>query len=206
MPRSAPESPDEPPVSARPEEIESLLERVRCNQLGEQDLRLLERLLRLLLSVVRFVEQKNTSWARLKRLLFGPPSNPPSSAPLSSPVCAEPSDASPVPAREPPPKRSGHGRLPGSAYTGATSVHCFHPQLQSGACCPDPGCGGRLFDTAAPAIFIRLTGQPLVGATRYEQQVLRCSTCQQRYTAPLPAGVPAEKYDATADVAIVMAK
>jgi len=41
------------PVSARPEEIESLLERVRRNQLGEQDLRLLERLLRLLLSVVR---------------------------------------------------------------------------------------------------------------------------------------------------------
>jgi hypothetical protein len=51
--------PDEP-VSARPEEIESLLERVRRNQLGEQDLRLLERLLRLLLSVVRFLEQKNT--------------------------------------------------------------------------------------------------------------------------------------------------
>ena len=112
----------------------------------------------------------------------------------------------PVPAPEPKPRRPGHGRLPGSAYTGATSVRCLHPQLHPGAGCPDPGCGGRLFDTAAPAIFIRLTGQPLVGATRYEQQVLRCSTCQQRYTAPLPAGVPAEKYDVTADVAIVMAK
>jgi hypothetical protein len=40
-------SPPDEPVSARPEEIEGLLERVRCNQLGEQDLRLWERLLRL---------------------------------------------------------------------------------------------------------------------------------------------------------------
>src|SRR3954454_2158250 len=196
------------PVSARPEEIESLLERVRRNQLGEQDLRLLERLLRLLLSVIRFLEQKNTSLARLKRLLFGPPPDPPSSPPPASPVSTEPSGTalSPVTAPEPPPKRPGHGRLPGSAYSGATPVRCLHPQLHPGAGCPDPFCGGRLFDTAAPAIFIRLTGQPLVGATRFEQQVLRCSTCQQRYTAPLPEGVPTEKYDATADVAIVMAK
>src|SRR3954454_2211868 len=128
------------PVSARPEEIESLIERVRRNQLGEQDLRLLERLLRLLLSVVRFLEQKNTSLARLKRLLFGPPLDPPSSPPPASPGSAELSEAAPVPAPapEPPPKRSGHGRLPGSAYTGATPVRCLHPQLHPGACCPDP--------------------------------------------------------------------
>src|SRR5947199_7244983 len=115
-------SPLDEPVSARLEEIESLLERVRRNQLVEQDLRLLERLLRLLLSVVRFLEQKNTSLARLKRLLFGPPPHPPSSPPPASPGSAELSEASPVPrpAPEPKPKRRGHGRLSGSAYTGAT--------------------------------------------------------------------------------------
>lgn len=36
--------------------------------------------------------------------------------------------------------------------------------------------------------------------------MLRCSRCRQRFPAPWPEGVPAEKYDATADVAIVMAK
>jgi transposase len=46
-----------------------------------------------------------------------------------------------------------------------------------------------LYDTKQPTIFIRLTGQPLVGATRYEQEALRCSACQERFTAPLPAGV-----------------
>src|SRR3954451_16518058 len=90
--------PDEPPISARPEEIESLLERVRRNQLGEQDLRLLERLLRLLLSVVRFFKRKNASLAHLRRLLFGLPSDPPSSAPPASPVCTGPSDAPLAPA------------------------------------------------------------------------------------------------------------
>jgi transposase len=201
-------SPPDEPVSASPEEIESLLERVRRHQLGEQDLRLLERLLRLLLNVVRFLEQKNASLARLQRLLFGRPSDPPSSPPPAPSASTDSSAAplAPAPTPEQDSKRRGHGRLPSSAYTGATLVRCLHPQLHAGDCCPDPLCGGRLFDTDAPAIFVRLTGQPLVGATRYEQQVLRCSACQQRYTAPLPAGVPAEKYDATADVAIVMAK
>jgi len=86
---------------------------------------------------------------------------------------------------------------------GAVRVRCTDPQRQTGDRC---GCGGRLYNTHEPAVFLRFTGQPLVGATRYEQVVLRCSSCQQRFPAPLPDGVPAEKYDATADVAVVMAK
>jgi hypothetical protein len=54
--------------------------------------------------------------------------------------------------------------------------------------------------------LIRLTGQPLVGATRYEQEVLRCSACQERFTAPLPTGVRPEKYDETCDVSLALAK
>jgi hypothetical protein len=58
-----PERPERlPPQSA---EIESLLERVRQQQLSEQDFGLLERLLRLLLSVARLLEQKQASLARL---------------------------------------------------------------------------------------------------------------------------------------------
>jgi aspartate aminotransferase-like enzyme len=32
-----------------------------------------------------------------------------------------------------------------------------------------------------------LTGQPIVGATRYEQQSLPCSACQEYFWAELPA-------------------
>jgi transposase len=100
-------------------------------------------------------------------------------------------------------KRPGHGRRSVDDYPGAQRVSCQDPLRQAGDRC---ACGGRLYQTRTPAVFLRFTGQPLVGATCYEQTVLRCSSCQQRFSAPLPEDVPAEKYDATADVAIVMAK
>jgi len=85
-------------------------------------------------------------------------------------------------------------------------VQCSDPTLHVGDPCPDKLCTGHLHDTPGPATLVRLTGQPLVGATRFEQEVLRCSSCQARFTAPLPEGVPSEKYDVTADVAIALAK
>lgn len=46
----------------------------------------------------------------------------------------------------------------------------------------------------------------MVGATKYEQEVLRCSACQERFTAPLPPAVVPQKYDATCDVSLALAK
>ena len=83
-------------------------------------------------------------------------------------------------------------------------VNCAEASLKPGDRCPH--CAAHLYDTQAPTRFIRLTGQPIIGATRYDQQVLRCSGCQERFTAPLPDGVAPQKYDATADVAIVVSK
>jgi hypothetical protein len=185
-------------LSPHQTEIETLLARVRLQQLSEQDFHLLERLLRLLLSLVRIISQKHASLARLKPLLFGSPPAPPSPPPPAAPTASTDRETAP-----PEVQRSGHGRRSSSGYSGAVCVRCTDPQRQAGDRC---ACGGRLYDTREPAIFLRFTGQPLVGATQYEQSVLRCSSCQQRFTAPLPEGVPAEKYDATADVAIVMAK
>ena len=100
-------------------------------------------------------------------------------------------------------QRPGHGRRSVDHYPGAKRVPCHDPVRQPGDRC---ACGGKLYDPKTPAVFLRFTGQPLVGATCYEQTVLRCSACQQRFPAPLPERVLAEKYDATADVAIVLAK
>src|SRR4051794_27906110 len=60
-------------LSPHPAEMETLLERVRLQQWSEQDFHLLERLLRLLLSLMRIISQKHASLARLKPLLFGVP-------------------------------------------------------------------------------------------------------------------------------------
>ena len=79
------------------------------------------------------------------------------------------------------------------------------PGFRTRLLCLWRGCEGQL-QRRSTAIFIRLTGQPLVGATRYEQEVLRCSACQERFTAPLPADVKPEKYDETCDVSLALAK
>jgi hypothetical protein len=41
-----------------------------------------------------------------------------------------------------------------------------------------------------------LLGRPLIGATKYERPVLRCSDCFGRYAVDLPEGVKEkEKFD-----------
>ena len=65
--------PDHPSATS-PSEIEALISRLKQSNLSERDAHLLERLLRLLLTLINILEQKNTSIKRLKRLLFGPTS------------------------------------------------------------------------------------------------------------------------------------
>lgn len=206
--------------STDPAEIEALITRLERGQLRAGDAQLLGRLLRLLLRLITLLQQKNASLARLKRLLFGPRSDtrrgtnssPASGAEGESDSAAStstenPSTETPKGSRlQRPSRKGGHGRMGAEAYTGARRVRCRDAELKPGAGCPQAGCRGKLYDTKQPAIFIRLTGQPLVGATRYEQEVLRCSACQERFTAPLPAGVSPEKYDATCDVSLALAK
>jgi hypothetical protein len=73
------------------------------------------------------------------------------------------------------------------SYPGACVVRCRDAELKPGAGYPQDGRRGKLYDTKQPAIFIRLTGQPLVGATRYEQEVLRrsasCATAKPEGSA-----------------------
>jgi hypothetical protein len=206
------------PDSTNPSEIEALIVRLEEGQLGEADRRLISRLLRLLLTLIRVVEQKNTSISRLKRLLFGPGTDKrtvatPATASNTSSNAApstvdEPSKSATPEARptEESTRRRGHGRQSAADYTGARRVVCLNPELVPGDGCPSLKCRGHLYDTREPSLFIRMEGRPVITATRYEQQVLRCSACAERFTAPLPEGVPAEKYDATASVALALYK
>jgi transposase len=175
-------------LSASHTELTQVLARLREDALEEPDRQLLMRLLQQLLGFSG-------------RTL---PPEPPTAAGKNESALMAGSPESTSPEQEThESKRPGHGRRSASDYPGAKRVSCQDPLRQAGDRC---ACGGRLYQTSTPAVFLRFTGQPLVGATCYEQAVLRCSACQQRFPAPLPEGVPAEKYDATADVAIVLAK
>lgn len=194
------------PEQAKKEEVEALIGRVRQGELRPEDQVLLERLLRLLLELVRVMEAKNVTISRLKRWLFGPGSDRRSEPGVDQPPAGPAGGEKESPGRSGKPKVKGHGRLKAESYVGAERIECRHAELEAGGKCPGKGCRGKLYRLSEAAGFIRLTGQPLVGATRYDQEVLRCGSCQMRYVAPLPAGVAAEKYDVTADAALVLAK
>ena len=80
--------------------------------------------------------------------------------------------------------RPGYGRLGADAYEGAERVECRHEELAVGQRCPV--CGqGRLY-ALPPGVEIRIDGNALLSAIRYEVEKLRCSACGEVFTAPLP--------------------
>lgn len=195
------------------DELRALLERVRQQQLSEGDFQLIYRLIVLVVNLYEILQKKRISIKEIKARFFidkGSSSPTDKDKETSKQESEKREDSeqqkSPETPAEKKPRAPGHGRNPASAYSGAKRVYCEHEQLEPGSACPDKQCSGHLYEVKRPAKFIRLEGQPLIGATRYEQQILKCSRCELQCIAKLPDGVPAEKYAPSADAAIVMAK
>lgn len=90
-------------------------------------------------------------------------------------------------------KRKGHGRNGADAYRGASVVACTHPNVQPGGQCPECK-DGKLY-LAEPRTIVTMSGQLPIGATVYKLDSWRCRLCEAIFTAPLPDGVDARKYD-----------
>jgi hypothetical protein len=149
-------------------EIAALRARVRERQLVEpDDYLLIDDLLGLASDLTIALARKQASLARLRRLVFGPSSDR-RAAPAAAPATPDsdastmvPSDA--VPAASTPSSSEstrGHGRRPASAYPGARRVDCANA-LRPGDRCPECFGRGRLYDTNAPSIVIKMIGRPL---------------------------------------------
>ena len=100
--------------------------------------------------------------------------------------------------------RPGYGRLGTETYEGAERVECRHEELAVGQRCPV--CGqGRLYGLP-PGVEIRIDGNALLSAIRYELEKLRCSACGQVFTAPLPEEASEEKYSPRARAVLVVGR
>jgi transposase len=100
--------------------------------------------------------------------------------------------------------RPGTGRLGAEVYEGAERVECRHEELAVGQRCPV--CGqGRLYGVP-PGVEIRIDGNALLSAIRYELEKLRCSACGQVFTAPLPAEASTEKYSPRARAVLAVSR
>jgi hypothetical protein len=183
------------------ETVESVAESIRRRELGEAEWAMLDAVIAKLVTILTLLEGKGIDLERFAHTLPGyrkrrkPDPDPPSTDDGEAP---SPSDPEPPP----PPKRKGHGRKPVSDYRVSETVECSDPDLGPHDPCPRD-CGGRLYPFRIPS-QIQLVGQAIVRAVCYRREVLRCSTCQQTFTAPLPAGVVDEKYDPTVDASLAV--
>jgi len=155
--------------------------------------------------VTHLIDQKSTTIARLRKLLFGAETEKTAAvtgghteSPLTdsdgqpgSPNGGESSDS-----KAPPEKPKGHGRKGANDYPGARRVTVPHATLVVGDDCL--ACErGTLYGQAQGGILLRFSGQPPVQVTIYELEKLRCGLCGQVFTAQPPEATTLDKYDPT---------
>lgn len=200
MSRGTPAGP--PPLEITIEELAAIVERTRV-ALSADDHAKLKAAVDTLAFLTAELQAKGTSLDRLRRLLFGAPTEKTRTI-LGADAAPDRPDAPPpatsseatAPASGAKPKRPGHGRIPAAAYTGATRVRIAHPTMHSGDHCP--GClTGKVYPLATPRQLIRITGMAPLSATVYECERLRCNLCGEVFPAPAPEGVGEARYDET---------
>jgi transposase len=175
--------------------IADILERTRA-VLNDEEHATLTSLVDTVAWVQAELQAKDASLERLRHMIFGATTE--STRNVLGEMRGDPPAAGST--EEPPaprPKPPGHGRNAAAAYTGASQVTVAHPDLHGGEACP--GCqSGKLYPQSEPAKLVRITGMAPLSATVYACDRLRCNLCGEVFTAPAPAGVGTDKYDATA--------
>lgn len=197
-------------VAVDDRKLEALLERAE-GALDDEDYRLIRAITESYAYIADLVDDKNTTIARLRKLLFGDRTEKTrqvlgqqgeasgageagESSATSTTAAAEPQQAAASGASRS--QQKGHGRNGADAYSGAIRIEVSLESLSAGDACPD--CRrGTVYEVAQPSVLIRFVGQAPVQATVYQLQKLRCGLCGKLFTAEPPAGVGVEKYDAT---------
>jgi len=190
------------------DDIKELLSQAEQRTLTKEEC---DRIFNLALSYFHMTEMladRNTTIARLRKELLGPSSEktdkllPDNEEDASSPGDSKPEEPAGGGKPQAKPPRRGHGRNGAEDYVGAERIRCQHATLKAGDRCPK--CKkGKLYPKK-PAVLVRVTAQAPIGASVYEQDRLRCNLCLEIFTAPAPAGVGEEKYDAPSASMIVL--
>jgi transposase len=199
-------------VELSPQELEAILQHAQA-ALSEHEFATLKGALETLAFLTRELEKKSVSIQRLKQMLFGTSTETTAQvleqilahAGKGPPPAADASGAAGGTEPDPGAKPQGHGRYGAHAYGGAKRVQVPLTSLHAGDACPR--CvKGKVYASGAPGLIVRLTGQAPLGGVVYELEKLRCSLCGEVFSAPVPAGVGPEKYDAASAAMIGLLK
>ena len=171
----------------------AFLTRMRAG-VSADDFRIIEGMSHVLPQIVAAIEQARMTMRKLRHLVFGAKTEKTDQV---CPPVAPPTLIPPVPK----PKRQGHGRIKSTDYTGARWVDVPHPALTPSCRCPL--CAkGSVRTQKTKAIVLRIEGSPPIAATGYRMERLRCDTCGEVFTAPVPAEAGQEKYAPSVGVTI----
>jgi len=190
MARKAPEI-----IEVNSQQVQELLDRAASNTLRPEDTELMRQIFDSYAHLFEIVGDKNTTIARLRKLLFGASSEKTDKVVGSSEKSQEPNTSGDDNASDEEP-RPGHGRYGADDYPGADQVDVPHPTLRAGDDCPE--CQDGTVYEKEPSVIVRFVGRPPLQATVYRMQRLRCCLCGKVFTAPAPDGVGDRKYDHTA--------
>ena len=194
-------------IEVNSQQMEELLDRAASNTLREEDTELMRQIFDSYVQFFQIVGDKNTTIARLRKLLFGASSEKTDQVVGDEDDAKEPNTAGSDDAdgdstdandraatdEEPAP---GHGRYGADDYPGANQVEVAHRTLGAGDACPD--CQGGTLYEQAPSVLVRFVGQAPLQATVYRLQRLRCGLCGKVFTASAPDEMGERKYDHTA--------
>jgi len=187
-------------LEIRPSELLQLLERVQ-GVLPSSDYEVLALLVKTFLELIQVLENKKASIARLRSILFGAKTEKTRNA------AGKDRDGGGKARRKKKKKkkkRKGHGRNGVDAYPDAKKIPVAHETLKAKQICP--GCSKGKLHCLPSGKELRIKGQPLLEATVYEQERLRCALCGLVFTAKLPKEAGTKKYDEAAGGIIAMLK
>jgi len=197
------------------EDGEALLERIEQKVLSPEDRRVLVKVLTFYFWLLFALREAKLSLKRVKALVFGEKPKPPAAGGTSSgegagetgaPISISPevsSTPAPSPAEQKPPP-PGPGRQGADVYRAAQTGACRHEAVAVGERCP--ACGRGTLYQLPPGVELRLDGNALLSAVRYEVEKLRCSACGQIFTASVPTAAGTEKYTSRARAVLALAR
>ena len=195
-------------IEVNSQQVDEMLDRA-ATKLDHEDAELMRRIVESYSYIADLVGDKNTTIARLRKLMFGSQSEKSKDilddenldeaeidlSEADSHEASAPNSEDDSEDQEDQATRPGHGRYSAEDYRGAEQIEVKHPTLTAGDCCPD--CQGTLYEKP-PGVLVRFVGQAPVKVTVYHLQKLRCHTCGKTFTAPTPPDAGDKKYDHTA--------
>ena len=190
-------------VSATQEELDEILALTK-KTLPSKQYQLLEGVLTTFVYVMRALQNAKTSVKRFRQMLFGARTESKEKLFKNLGVASAADEAARAGATPPapgersenpptPPAKPGHGRNGAQAYSDSPVVEIDLPDLKSGDQCPKCT-DGKVYGTP-PKVVVKVVGSPPLTATVFKLGQLRCRLCDATFSAVLPEGASAPKYD-----------